>query len=82
MRARVRIMRTKTMRTKTMRTKTMRTKAGIFTLSALCAALLTAPAFAGNSPGLTPGEADKEKIDKSLGKAPKGKAPTFLVAAL
>ncbi len=53
-----------------MRTKTMRTKAGIFTLLALCAALLTAPAFAENSTGLTPGEADKEKIDKSLGKAP------------
>ena len=36
----------------------------------LCSALLTAPAFAQNAPGLTPGEGDKAKIDKALGKEP------------
>jgi hypothetical protein len=46
----------------------MRTKTGVLTLSILCSALLTAPVFAENSTGLTPGEADKEKIDKALGK--------------
>jgi hypothetical protein len=48
----------------------MRTRTGILTLPVLCAALLTAPAFAENTAGLTPGEGDKEKIDKFLGKAP------------
>jgi len=36
----------------------------------LAVALLTAPAFAQSVPGLTPGEQDKEKIDKALGKQP------------
>jgi hypothetical protein len=36
----------------------------------LAVALLTAPAFAQNAPGLSPGEGDKEKIDKALGKQP------------
>jgi hypothetical protein len=48
----------------------MRTKTGVFTMAVLCSALLTAPAFAENAPGLSPGEADKAKIDKSLGEAP------------
>ena len=48
----------------------MRTRTDILTLSVLCSALLTAPALAENSAGLTPGGGDREKIDKSLGKAP------------
>jgi hypothetical protein len=62
------------MRTKAMRMRTkamrMRTKAGAFISSVLCAALLTVPAFAENSAGLTPGETDKAKIDKALGAKP------------
>jgi hypothetical protein len=36
----------------------------------LTVVLLTVPAYAENSAGLTPGEVDKEKIDKALGKQP------------
>ena len=63
-------MRTKTMRTKTMRTKTMGARAGGFISVVLGASLLVAPALAENSAGLTPGESDKAKIDKSLGSKP------------
>ena len=48
----------------------MRIRTGVFTLSVLCSALLATPLFAENSAGLSPGEGDKEKIDKSLGKQP------------
>jgi hypothetical protein len=50
--------------------KTMKTETYCFALSLLCSALLTVPAFAENSAGLTPGENDIEKIDKAQRKLP------------
>ena len=54
-------MRNKTMRNNTMRNKTMRNKTGVFALSVLCSALLSAGAFAADSAGGTDGKANGNK---------------------
>ena len=46
----------------------MSTRLDKLALTLLCSAFLTLPALAENSAGLTPGEGDKEKIDKALSK--------------
>ena len=48
----------------------MRTKLGMLAIAILYPLLCTSPALAANSAGLTPGEDDKEKIDKAHGKKP------------
>ena len=45
-------------------------KIKLILLIGFAVSMLTAPAFAENSTGLTPGEHDKEKLDKVLGKQP------------